>query len=261
MIKPGPQDPAELASRLMGDAQPRYATVATALAADILEGRRAIGEMLPPEGELCQAFGVSRSTVREALRRLRALGLVEASRGVGTRIVADRPRSNYLLAARSVAEVMGYADQTRLEISGRQSVRAGAPLAATLGCDPGSDWRHVTGVRRTEPDGTAISCVELYIAAAFADIADSADLVTTPAYRLIAQTRGVAVAEIRQEITAVAVDACQAAILGCAAGGPGLHIRRRFYAGDGRLLEATLNVHPAADRFAYALRLGAPEEG
>ena len=33
------------------------------------------------------------------------------------------------------------------------------------------------------------------------------------------------------------------------------------HAADGRLMEATLNIHGGADRFAYALRLGAPEEG
>ena len=100
--------------------------------------------------------------------------------------------------------------------------------------------------------------MDLYIAAEFSDVADSPDLVTTPAYRLIARSCGIAVAEIRQDITAVALGAAQAAILGSRPGSPGLHIRRRFYAADGRLLEATLNVHAAADRFAYRLRLGDP---
>ncbi len=242
------------AVQVLGDMQPRYAMVATALAADILDGRRAVGTMLPPEGELCLTFGVSRSTVREALRRLRELGLVEASRGVGTRIIADQPRGTYVLAAHSVADVMGYAGPTALEILGRERVTADLALADRIGCTEGSDWCHVTGVRRA--DGTALSCVDLYIAAEFAAIADDPALVTTAAYRLIAQRLGIAVAEIKQEIGAIALDAAQASLLGSGAGQPGLHIRRRFYAADGRLLEATLNVHAAADRFAYALRLG-----
>ena len=244
------------AAQVIGDLQPRYATVATALAADIIDGRRAVGDMLPPEGELCATFGVSRSTIREALRRLRDLGLVEPFRGIGTRVVAASPRSDYVLAARSVADVMGYAAPARLEITRRQTVRAGADLAARVGCDAGSQWRHVTGVRRAENQGAAISCVELFIAAEFGAVADDPALVTTAAYRLIGQRLGIAVAEIRQEITAIALDAAQAAVLGSQAGHPGLHIRRRFYAADGRLLEATLNIHGAADRFAYSLRLG-----
>ena len=246
------------AAQLLGDLQPRYATVATALAADILDGRRSVGEMLPAEGELCATFGVSRSTVREALRRLRELGLVEAFKGVGTRVVSNQPRSNYVLAAHSIADVMGYAGPTRLEVTSRETVRASADLAHQLGCAIGTSWCHVAGIRRPEGQGPAISCVDLYIAAEFAKIADDPALVTTAAYRLIAQQLGITVAEIRQEIAAIALDKTQATILASQPGRPGLHIRRRFYAADGRLLEATLNVHAAADRFAYALRLGDP---
>ena len=248
------------ASQALGDFQPRYATVATAIAADILDGRRSVGELLPPEGELCATFGVSRSTVREALRRLRDLGLVEASRGVGTRIVANQPRSNYLLAARSIAEIMGYSGPTALEITGRDTLTANAATAHRLGCSEGSSWCHVAGVRRSAGQGAAISCVDLYIAAEFAAIAADPALVTTPAYRLIGQKRGIPVAEIKQEIAAIALDDAQAVVLDSKPGRPGLHIRRRFYAADGRLLEATLNVHAAADRFVYSLRLGGQGE-
>jgi DNA-binding GntR family transcriptional regulator len=246
--------PAARASQAVGDLQPRYASVARALAADIIGGRRGVGTMLPPEGALCVLFGVSRATVREALRRLRDLGLVEAARGVGTRIIADQPRGNYVLAAQSIADVMGYAGPTRLDITGRDHVVADAALARRLGCAEGAGWCHVSGIRRSE--NAAIACADLYIAAEFAPIADDPALVTTPAYRLIAQKRGIAMTAIRQEIGAIALDAAQAAILGSAPGQPGLHIRRRFYAAGGRLLEATLNVHAAAERFAYTLQLG-----
>jgi GntR family transcriptional regulator, transcriptional repressor for pyruvate dehydrogenase complex len=47
----------------------------------ILEGQVAVGDSLPPERELMSQFGVSRSTVREALRMLDARGLIEVRRG------------------------------------------------------------------------------------------------------------------------------------------------------------------------------------
>ena len=55
-----PRAPAAMAdaAQLLAGSQPRYATVATALAAEILEGRRPVGALLPTEQELCQAFGV-----------------------------------------------------------------------------------------------------------------------------------------------------------------------------------------------------------
>lgn len=44
----------------------------------IIDGTLAIGEPLPPEREIMQSFGVSRTVVREAVQALSAKGLVEA---------------------------------------------------------------------------------------------------------------------------------------------------------------------------------------
>ncbi len=50
----------------------------------LLNGNLHPGEKLPPESELCQLFGVGRGTVREAMKMLSALGVVEIRRGDGT---------------------------------------------------------------------------------------------------------------------------------------------------------------------------------
>jgi GntR family transcriptional regulator, transcriptional repressor for pyruvate dehydrogenase complex len=42
------------------------------------------GDMLPPERELVRMFGVSRSSIRDAIRRLETVGLLEPRQGVGT---------------------------------------------------------------------------------------------------------------------------------------------------------------------------------
>jgi GntR family transcriptional repressor for pyruvate dehydrogenase complex len=65
-------------------ARPRLdESVAHRLATWILEAPVAPGQMLPSEGELAVRFGVGRSTMREAVRRLAAQGLVEVRHGVG----------------------------------------------------------------------------------------------------------------------------------------------------------------------------------
>ena len=50
----------------------------------ILKGALKPGDQLPPERELAQRFGVSRTAVREAVKTLREKGLVEAYSGRGT---------------------------------------------------------------------------------------------------------------------------------------------------------------------------------
>ncbi|MFC7527773.1 FadR/GntR family transcriptional regulator [Actinoplanes sp. GCM10030250] len=61
---------------------PAYQQLADELRADITSGRLQPGERLPPEPELCVKIGVSRSTVREALRLLASQHLIVTTRGV-----------------------------------------------------------------------------------------------------------------------------------------------------------------------------------
>lgn len=50
----------------------------------ISEGKWKPGEKLPSENDLSEMFGVSRITVRQALQRLSAMGLLETRQGEGT---------------------------------------------------------------------------------------------------------------------------------------------------------------------------------
>ena len=61
---------------------PAYQMLADELRDDITSGRLQPGERLPPEPELCVKTGVSRSTVREALRLLSSQHLIITTRGV-----------------------------------------------------------------------------------------------------------------------------------------------------------------------------------
>lgn len=60
-----------------------YLEVANRLRDQILAGELSAGDRLPTEAELCERFGVSRSTIREALRMLSSQRLVATRRGVG----------------------------------------------------------------------------------------------------------------------------------------------------------------------------------
>src|ERR1700710_2787209 len=60
----------------------------------ILGGVYKPGDMLPREDELCAQFGVSRTSLREAVKVLSAKGLFEGRRRVGVRV---RPREEWSL--------------------------------------------------------------------------------------------------------------------------------------------------------------------
>jgi GntR family transcriptional repressor for pyruvate dehydrogenase complex len=61
-----------------------YEQIVQQIEESIVKGALKPGDQLPPERELAQRFGVSRTAVREAVKALREKGLVEAFSGRGT---------------------------------------------------------------------------------------------------------------------------------------------------------------------------------
>ena len=83
---------------------PLYFQVEQALASRIRRGEIAIGTRLPTEPELSHHFGVSRSVIRQAFRRLEQEGLVTRRRGVGSFVVQKDPPSWQLQGSRGFFE-------------------------------------------------------------------------------------------------------------------------------------------------------------
>lgn len=82
----------------------------------------AIGELIPKEPELMALIGVGKSTVREAVRSLATLGMLETVPGVGTFVRAKTPVSSILtefLAEQDLEEVLVY--RRSLEIEAAQT--------------------------------------------------------------------------------------------------------------------------------------------
>ena len=71
--------------------EPLYARLKIALRQLIAAGMKA-GDQLPTEAELCESYGVSRITVREAMQVLEAEGVIVRRQGRGTYVADPRPR-------------------------------------------------------------------------------------------------------------------------------------------------------------------------
>jgi DNA-binding FadR family transcriptional regulator len=82
--------------------------VADRLRGEILAGRLAAGSRLPSERELSLALGVNRLTLRAALARLEAMGLVTTRHGSGTEVAPWRERAGL----EALPMVMGSLDPT-----------------------------------------------------------------------------------------------------------------------------------------------------
>ena len=116
----------------------RYTEIADDLIGRIRSGALGVGERLPGELQLMQDYSASRHTIREALRGMEELGLIERRRGLGTRVLARRAQRAYVHRVASPEELLRYPPESRLSVSAIGKVAASAGLAKTLGCRPGA---------------------------------------------------------------------------------------------------------------------------
>lgn len=114
--------------------------IAEQLRADIATGKIGPGDTLPPEAELLDQFGISRPTLREALRVLEAETLIQLGRGsrtgarvLGPSVEAIARRSALYLAV--MGTTMGELHEVRLLLE--------PPIAALLARRPKKDFIRV----------------------------------------------------------------------------------------------------------------------
>lgn len=110
----------------------------------ILRGERGAGSPLPAERALCEALGVNRSAVREALRRLEQAGLVVVRQGGTSRVRAWRESASLDLLAtllltpsgsfdpRVVRSILEMRSALGPDVARLAALRGGAACAARL---------------------------------------------------------------------------------------------------------------------------------
>lgn len=228
---------------------PRYRQIADELAAQITSGRYTTGALLPGEMELCEHYGVSRHTARDALRLLQDRGLIRRRRGSGT-VVVDPAEAAGPFAQEwgDVRDIQQYARDARLVI--RSIEPATATLLETLSLSTDVAWITLRGLRiragGTEPLALTQICVDAQLLPSRADI----DAWSGALADLIDSRGGPTTRTVEQTITAVLLDREEARLLGARTGDPALCTVRRYRDADGRLFQASHSVHPAG-RFAY----------
>ncbi|AZO27744.1 FadR/GntR family transcriptional regulator [Mesorhizobium sp. M1B.F.Ca.ET.045.04.1.1] len=136
--------------------------VVSVLGSRILGGNYAPGDALPREDELCAMLGVSRTSVREAVKVLSAKGLVEARRRAGVRVL---PRDSWRLLDPVVLGWHPAIQDDQELVSGLLEARrifepAAAELAArrATAADLAEIERAVVGMRENIPNDLNAVC-------------------------------------------------------------------------------------------------------
>jgi DNA-binding GntR family transcriptional regulator len=217
-------------------------------------GTYPVGSFLPTEAELCTEFGVSRYTVREALRRLTDSGHVRRRQGSGSEVISKRPVEHYVHSMRSLEGLFQYAADTTFSIEQMGLAVPGPDHADDLpgGCD--APWLVLRGMRSDAPAGLPICATLVFVNAAYQSLQDELPGGGGAIYRKLEDRFGVKVAEVEQEFRVVPMPPEAGRALGTRRGAWAVRVLRRYRAADGQLLLASVNFHPA-DRFFYSMRM------
>jgi DNA-binding GntR family transcriptional regulator len=236
--------------------KPRYLELAEDLRAQIVRGDFPEPDHFPTEAVLCQRYGVSRFTVREALRTLQQEGLIQRRRGSGTVIQPAAARGGALHQPLSnVAEILQYARDTHFVFARDGEAKLPKKLAEEIGVPlaPGK-WPRFRGIRTGSNGDRPIAVTDAYVHPELADIANRIDPAGQTIFRQIEALARIKIARVTQDIQAVPASADVAAALGVARRSACLRILRCYLDPAGRVIEISASQHPG-DRFAYNMHI------
>lgn len=230
----------------------RYQQVANTLFAEIENGDHTIGSLLPTEHELCARFGVSRYTVREALRRLFEAGLVARRRGAGTTVIATKRPPLYDLTVSSVMDISNYAKNTRFEIKSVEKSDISDEAFEDINLPRGNNWTTIQGLRFSDVDPRPVCVARVYVN----DALEKVSRHLGEPFHIIGDFHEIAfevgVKTMEQTIRATTIDSDDARVLRAEAGSVALRSTRRYLSADGTIIQVADSIHPA-DRFSISM--------
>ena len=233
---------------------PLYRQLVDTLRSEIQSGQYPAGQLLPTESDLRVRFGVSRHTVREALRQLRDEGLVASRQGAGTTVLSPGANEQFVHEVASINDLITYAQELIYAIESSAMVAADADLARRLDCRPGQRWLRVEGRRHPPGDDTPIAWSEMYIHPDYAGVALFLGRRPGPLYLWIEEMYSTQVQEVEQVLYGRSIPDAAAAILDAEPGAPGIEVRRRYFLTGGACALIAFTLHPA-ERFRHSMTL------
>ena len=160
------------AARTVERQTPLYRQLLGSINARIHKGDWDAGGRLPSERDLCEEFGVSRSTVRQALEQLARAGLLNKIQGRGTFVAPHGPITQPLGRVTAFREALAAQGMTPgLRVLSRTQEPCDVVLSRLLGVPPETTLLHLTCLALG--DGEPLAIYRSYFSAA--KMADTVD--------------------------------------------------------------------------------------
>jgi len=212
---------------------------------------------LPSEPELARRMGVSRATLREAMRSFEGQGLIRRRQGVGTFVVAQVPVLDSGLEVLESIETLARRTNLSVKMGELQVERidANEDHAAGLNVPVGTSLTHIVRVFYTDSRPIAYLIDNLP-----ADILDTAEVesgFTGSVLDLLLRRGSPLLAQSRTDIRAVGATSEVARALQIQRDAVLLHFVAQLYSNDGRVVDYSFSYFlPGYFRFHVVRKIG-----
>jgi GntR family transcriptional regulator len=232
---------------------PLYQQIQHLLRHRIGRGEYPAGSKIPSESELCRELGVSRVTVREALRELVRADMLVKVHGKGTFVAADTPhRLATVKYAGFLEDLQERVRKLRVTDVDMRPVPAPPDVATTLGLAAGSEVIRIGRSRHIddEPFSYTVNYLPVEIGARI----NPKDLHTVPLLKILQMDLRIPIVRAQETIDAVPADPEVAQRLGIPVLYPVMHMQRIMYTTADRPFEIVETFY-RADKYHYSVNL------
>lgn len=247
-------DSEHIAARVNGSREPPlYQVVVKTLQAEIVRGIYPVGSQLPSEAQLVERFGVSRHTVREAIRVLRDMRLVASHQGFGTVVETPGTETGYVHQVNAISDLFPLNVETRYQVANGPLVHLPDWAQVAPDLDDKGAWLYVTGQRSRSDEAPTFNEVDIFVSARFAGVGRVIGARSGPIYNSIEMLYAEPVGEVQQTIGGFIADGEIGARIGLAKGEAGIEARRIFrLASDGSVAMISFNRYPIGE-FSFSM--------
>jgi GntR family transcriptional regulator len=221
---------------------PLYYQLEKVLRKRILSGKLKPDQTIPTEKELCQEFGVSRITVRQALLSLESDDLIRREQGRGTFVAFRRNRPPQFRLYGTVDDLFHLGVRTILKLQSKKLISPSPEIIRDMKLNPRGKIYLFEGLRHLENGRQAF--FQAYIPEEIGKKIKLAELGQPLFIERVEKEALEMVRRSRQVTSASVADKNLASILGVKKGHPLLVIKRIYFSKSGQALEMAVTFFP-----------------
>ena len=231
---------------------PLYQQLITIIKRSIDSGTLKEGDMLPAEMELCERYGVSRSTVRQAFSALEQEGIIARYRGKGTFVTSPKLKRTLKNLYSFSAEMTMLGLESSSELLTFETIRATGDLTERMKLREGEDVFKFVRLRRA--NGEPLMLETDFVPVRLCPQLSKEVLRDKPLYNTLEKESGLKPARAVESYDVTTIDANEAELLNTRTGSSAFFVQRISEDAEGVVFEMAIML-VRGDRCRYEVEL------